>query len=78
MKRTWPSKAIQKCVVLKKNEGFSAGRKIFLRHIRDGKELASIASDENFDFSYQEARLFNPPRTVLPVKTRSLKIFRNH
>lgn len=49
---------------------FSIGRKVFLRHIRSGKELAPIALDDNYDFNYQEARVLDPPRTVLPVCSR--------
>nr|XP_039269147.1 DBH-like monooxygenase protein 1 homolog [Styela clava] len=39
-------------VVLHSHE---AGRKMRLRHLRNGTELPYLASDENYDFNYQEA-----------------------
>nr|XP_039269063.1 DBH-like monooxygenase protein 1 homolog [Styela clava]XP_039269064.1 DBH-like monooxygenase protein 1 homolog [Styela clava] len=41
-----------------------AGRKLRLRHIRDGVELPYLGNDENYDFNYQEARYFNPGVTI--------------
>nr|XP_039270018.1 DBH-like monooxygenase protein 1 homolog [Styela clava] len=37
-----------------------AGRKLRLRHIRNGVELPYLANDENYDFNYQESRYLNP------------------
>lgn len=37
-----------------------------LRHIRDGKELKPIFSDEHYDFSFQEYREIYPAVQVLP------------
>ncbi|XP_064082617.1 DBH-like monooxygenase protein 1 [Macrobrachium nipponense] len=42
------------------------GRKVRVRHIRDGRELEPIAQDNNYDFNYQEYRALSSPRTVLP------------
>ncbi|XP_068207395.1 MOXD1 homolog 2-like [Palaemon carinicauda] len=42
------------------------GRKVRVRHIRDGRELEPIAQDNNYDFNYQEYRALTNPRTVLP------------
>ncbi|XP_042882375.1 MOXD1 homolog 2-like [Penaeus japonicus] len=42
------------------------GRKVRVRHLRDGRELEPIAQDNNYDFNYQEYRALNTPRTVLP------------
>nr|XP_039270544.1 DBH-like monooxygenase protein 1 homolog [Styela clava] len=36
------------------------GKKLRLRHMRDGVELPYLGNDENYDFNYQEARYFNP------------------
>ncbi|ROT86052.1 putative MOXD1-like 2 [Penaeus vannamei] len=46
------------------------GRKVRVRHLRDGRELEPIAQDNNYDFNYQEYRALNTPRTVLPVSGR--------
>ncbi|XP_039286537.1 MOXD1 homolog 1-like [Nilaparvata lugens] len=43
-----------------------AGRKIILRHIRDGVELPAIAKDENYDFNYQQSRVIEEGIRVLP------------
>lgn len=43
-----------------------SGRRIILRHIRDGKELPPIAEDNNYDFSYQQYRFLREEVTVLP------------
>ncbi|XP_045118850.1 MOXD1 homolog 2-like [Portunus trituberculatus] len=42
------------------------GRKVRVRHLRNGRELEPIAQDNNYDFSYQEYRALHRPRTVLP------------
>ena len=42
------------------------GREIHVRHFRNGKELSPIASDTNYDFNYQQARILPEPVTVLP------------
>ncbi|XP_039268984.2 DBH-like monooxygenase protein 1 homolog [Styela clava] len=41
-----------------------AGRKLRLRHIRDGVELPYIAMDNNYDFNYQDSRALHPPVVV--------------
>lgn len=41
-------------------------RKLVIRHIRDGVELAPIAQDMNYDFDYQQMREVHPPRRILP------------
>ncbi|RZF45944.1 hypothetical protein LSTR_LSTR008321 [Laodelphax striatellus] len=43
-----------------------AGRKIVLRHIRDGVELPAIAKDESYDFNYQQSRVIEEGIRVLP------------
>lgn len=43
------------------------GKKIRLRQIRDGKELAPIAADASYDPSYQEYRRLQRPAKVMPV-----------
>ncbi|XP_071534713.1 DBH-like monooxygenase protein 1 [Panulirus ornatus] len=42
------------------------GRKVRVRHLRQGRELEPIAQDNNYDFNYQEYRALKTPRTVLP------------
>ncbi|XP_071513833.1 DBH-like monooxygenase protein 1 [Panulirus ornatus] len=42
------------------------GRKVRVRHLRQGRELEPIAQDNNYDFNYQEYRALKIPRTVLP------------
>lgn len=42
------------------------GRRITLRHIRDGKELPPIAQDNHIDFNYQHYRMLHEEVTVLP------------
>lgn len=48
----------------------SMSRKIQLRHIRNGKEMAPIVLDRGFDFNYQEYRVLAAPVRILPVRTR--------
>lgn len=43
-----------------------SGRKIVLKHIRNGVELAPIALENNYDFNYQQVRVVDPPRLLLP------------
>lgn len=43
-----------------------AGRKMKLRHIRDGKELERIIEDDNYDFNYQQVRQLGNETVVLP------------
>lgn len=43
------------------------GRKVRLRQIRSGEELPPIASDTNYDPSYQEYRKLQKPVRVYPV-----------
>ncbi|XP_055379541.1 MOXD1 homolog 1 [Condylostylus longicornis] len=44
----------------------SAGRKLKLRHIRDGKELERIIEDDNYDYNYQQVRQLENETTILP------------
>jgi hypothetical protein len=43
-----------------------AGKKLRLRHIRDGRELPRVAEDDNYDFNYQQSRMFPKEVAVLP------------
>lgn len=43
-----------------------AGRKMTLRHVRDGKELERIIEDDNYDYNYQQVRQLERERVVLP------------
>ncbi|KAJ8981753.1 hypothetical protein NQ317_004933, partial [Molorchus minor] len=43
-----------------------AGRKLKLRHIRGGKELAPLAQDEHYDFNYQQSRTLSQYTPILP------------
>ncbi|CAG7828065.1 unnamed protein product [Allacma fusca] len=42
-----------------------SGRKMKLRHFRDGKELPWIATDDHYDFNYQQNRLLLENRQIL-------------
>ncbi|XP_077965903.1 DBH-like monooxygenase protein 1 homolog [Styela clava] len=41
-----------------------AGKKLRLRHHRNGVELPYLANEENYDFNYQESRYLNPGVTI--------------
>lgn len=43
-----------------------AGKKIRVRHIREGRELPRIAEDNSYDFSYQQSRILPHEVAVLP------------
>lgn len=43
-----------------------AGRKMKLRHVRDGIELERIVEDDNYDFNYQQVRQLANETVVLP------------
>lgn len=43
-----------------------AGRKMKLRHVRDGMELDRIVEDDNYDFNYQQVRQLSNETVVLP------------
>lgn len=43
----------------------TAGRKIKLRHIRNGTELDRIVEDDNYDHSYQQVRQLENETTIL-------------
>ncbi|KNC32203.1 MOXD1-like protein 1, partial [Lucilia cuprina] len=43
-----------------------AGRKMTLRHVRDGKELPRIIEDDNYDYNYQQVRQLENETVVLP------------
>ncbi|ROT68032.1 dopamine beta hydroxylase [Penaeus vannamei] len=42
------------------------GREIYLRQIRDGKELPMAFSDRSYDFNYQQTRVLKDEITILP------------
>ena len=46
-----------------------AGEKVSVRQIRGEKELPPIATDDSYDFNYQEYREFQEPRKILPVSS---------
>lgn len=43
-----------------------AGRKMKLRHIRDGAELSRIVEDDNYDYDFQQVRQLVNETKVLP------------
>lgn len=43
-----------------------AGRKMTLRHVRNGKELPRIIEDDNYDYNYQQVRQLENETVVLP------------
>lgn len=43
-----------------------AGRKMKLRHVRDGVELDRVVEDDNYDFNYQQVRQLENETTILP------------
>ncbi|XP_062127901.1 MOXD1 homolog 1 [Drosophila sulfurigaster albostrigata] len=43
-----------------------AGRKMSLRHVRDGKELDRIVEDDNYDYKYQQYHQLANETVVLP------------
>lgn len=43
-----------------------AGRKMKLRHIRNGIELNRIVEDDNYDFNYQQVRQLENETNILP------------
>lgn len=43
------------------------GRGLKVRHFRDGKELAPLAVEDNYDFNYQEYRYFKEEIVILPT-----------
>lgn len=43
-----------------------AGRKMKLRHIRDGAEMDRIVEDDNYDFDYQQVRQLSNETVILP------------
>ncbi|KAJ4447565.1 hypothetical protein ANN_09572, partial [Periplaneta americana] len=43
-----------------------AGKKLRLRHIRNGRELPRVAEDDHYDFNYQQARVLPKEVAVLP------------
>ena len=53
------------------------GRKVRLRQIRSGEELPPIASDTNYDPSYQEYRKLQKPVRVYPVSVCSFLLPRS-
>jgi Copper type II ascorbate-dependent monooxygenase, C-terminal domain len=44
----------------------TAGRKMKLRHVRDGMELERIVEDENYDYNFQQIRQLENETTILP------------
>lgn len=45
-----------------------AGTQIFLHHYRKGEELPLLLGDTNYDFNYQEIRMFKDEVIVKPVR----------
>lgn len=43
-----------------------AGRKMKLRHVRNGVELDRIIEDDTYDFNYQQVRQLENETTILP------------
>lgn len=43
-----------------------AGRKMKLRHVRDGVELDRIVEDDNYDYNYQQVRQLENETNILP------------
>lgn len=43
-----------------------AGRKMKLRHVRNGLELDRIVEDDTYDYNYQQVRQLENETTVLP------------
>jgi hypothetical protein len=43
-----------------------AGRKMKLRHIRDGVELDRVVEDDNYDYNYQQVRQLENETNVMP------------
>lgn len=43
-----------------------AGRKMTLRHVREGKELPRIIEDDNYDYNYQQVRQLENETVVMP------------
>jgi len=43
-----------------------SGRKIRLRHFRNGKELPRVAEDNHYDFNYQQSRPLKKEVKILP------------
>lgn len=43
-----------------------AGRKMTLRHVRNGIELPRIIEDDNYDYNYQQVRQLENETVVLP------------
>lgn len=43
-----------------------AGRKMKLRHIREGKELSRIVEDDNYDYDFQQVRQLENETSILP------------
>ncbi|XP_042880997.1 uncharacterized protein LOC122258825 [Penaeus japonicus] len=42
------------------------GRELYLRQIRDGRELPMVFSDASYDFNYQQTRVLKEEMTILP------------
>lgn len=43
-----------------------AGRKMKLRHVRNGVEMDRIVEDDTYDFNYQQVRQLENETTILP------------
>lgn len=52
-----------------------AGQRIYVRHVRDGSELATIGKDDYYDANYQNARELVPARKVLQVQWTCFLVF---
>lgn len=64
LKQVFPEKGIQ--IVSATLHSHVAGRKMKLRHVRDGVELERIVEDDNYDYNFQQVRQLENETTVLP------------
>lgn len=51
------------------------GRKIVVRHWRNGEELEHLAADNAYDFNFQQTRMYDPPIHVLPGDSLTVECF---
>lgn len=63
-KKVFPSDGIN--IVSATLHSHVAGRKMKLRHIREGVELSRIVEDDNYDYDFQQVRQLVNETKVLP------------
>lgn len=52
----------------------TTGKRMYLRHFRNGKQLPDIFSDDHYDFNYQVSELdVNPLTTTIVVHSKSTR-----